>query len=125
MAAAVVTITTYGGSVKVIKMAWQSSDTGNATGTVFIDGLLQRMTTDPSATAPTADYDVTLIDDISGLDVLGGAGADRHTSTTEQVVPSMDTQDANEAMPLLYGNHTLTVANAGNTKLGDIYLYYR
>ena len=119
------TITTYGGSVKVIRMAWTSDAGGDVTGVVFIDGEIVRMDTDPGATAPTANYDVTLVDDITGLDVLGGAGANRHTSTTESVVPTLLTTNSNESRPIHYGTATLTVANAGNAKTGDIYLFWR
>jgi hypothetical protein len=48
------TVTTYGNSVRVIKVAWTSDGSGDATGAVFIDGELKRMTTDPGSTAPTS-----------------------------------------------------------------------
>ena len=47
-----------------------------------IDGFLLAMESNPGGTAPTANYDITL-EDGDGLDVLGGAGANRHTSTSE------------------------------------------
>jgi hypothetical protein len=75
------------------------------------------MTTDPGSTAPSANYDVTLVDDDTGYDLLGGAGANRHASTTETVVPAVS--------GLHYGAATLTVANAGAAKDGAAYLYYR
>ena len=125
MAAAVVAITAYGGTVKVVRMAWTSSDAGAATGVVNIDGEIARLDTNPGATAPTDNYDVTLVDDITGLDILGGAGANRDTSTTESVVPTLLTTLGAEAKPVHYGTATLTVANAGDTKDGDIYLFYR
>jgi hypothetical protein len=45
-------------------------------------GRLLALETDPGATAPTANYDLT-ITDANGLDVLQGVGANRHTSNTE------------------------------------------
>ncbi len=119
------TVTTYGGSVKVVKMAWVSDSSGDVTAVIFIDGEIVRMDTNPGSAAPTADYDVTLIDDITGLDILGGAGADRHTTTTESVVPTLTTSAGAEAKPIHYGTATLTVANAGAAKDGDIYIFYR
>ena len=110
------TVTTYGNSVRVIKVAWTSDGSGDATGAVFIDGELKRMTTDPGSTAPTSNYDVTLVDD-AAYDILGGAGANRHASTTETVVPAVS--------GLHYGAATLTVSNAGDSKDGAAYLYYR
>ena len=48
-----------------------------------IEGRLLALETNPGATAPTASYDITLIDD-EGHDVLEGVGANRHTSNTEK-----------------------------------------
>ena len=45
-------------------------------------GRLLALETDPGATAPTDNYDIT-ITDANGLDVLQGVGANRHTSTTQ------------------------------------------
>lgn len=52
--------------------------------TTKISGRLLALETNPGATAPTANYDLTLVDD-DGHDVLEGVGANRHTSTTEKV----------------------------------------
>jgi hypothetical protein len=72
------------------------------------------MITDPGATAPTDDYDITLVDE-DGIDALAGAGANRDTTNTEQVYPVA----SNAKVPvLLCGTHTFTVANAGNAKVG-------
>jgi len=49
-----------------------------------IGGYLLALETNPGATAPTANYDITLVD-ADGHDVLEGVGANRHTSTTEKV----------------------------------------
>ena len=119
------TVTTYCGTVKVIRMNWTSDASGDVTSVIFIDGEIGRMDTNPGATAPTANYDITLIDDITGLDILGGAGLNRDTSTTESIVPTLTTSAGAEAKTMHYGTATLTVANAGNAKDGDIYLFYR
>ena len=46
------------------------------------EGELVALATDPGATAPTANYDVTLVDSY-GLDRLQGVGANRHTTNSE------------------------------------------
>ena len=51
---------------------------------VKIAGLLLALATNPGATAPTSNYDITLIDG-DGHDVLEGVGANRHTSNSEKV----------------------------------------
>ena len=49
-----------------------------------ISGKLFAMETNPGSTGPTANYDITLVDQ-EGHDVLEGVGANRHTSNTEKV----------------------------------------
>ncbi len=48
------------------------------------EGRIAELTTNPGATAPTDNYDLTLIDD-EGSDRLQGLGANRDTSNTETV----------------------------------------
>lgn len=50
-------------------------------------GRLIALVTNPGATAPTDNYDVTLVDG-DGLDRLGGVGANRDTTTSERVAIS-------------------------------------
>lgn len=49
---------------------------------IHIDGYLIGISTNPGSTAPTDNYDITLLDE-DGEDRLAGAGANRDTSTTE------------------------------------------
>lgn len=52
------------------------------------DGLaIVSMQSDPGSPAPTDNYDI-VINNSLGLDVLGGTGANRDTSTTENAVPT-------------------------------------
>ena len=51
-----------------------------------LHGWIEKIVTKPGTPAPTDDYDVTL-EDPEGVDVLGGAGADRDSSDSEQAVP--------------------------------------
>lgn len=48
------------------------------------EGHLVSLTTNPGATAPTDNYDITLVD-ADGTDRLQGVGANRDTANTEQV----------------------------------------
>ena len=79
------------GTIKKLAWAWTSDASGDVSGTATTNaysGSIERLVTVPDGVdAPTADYDVTLLDQDS-TDVLIGAGIDRHTSTTEQVLAS-------------------------------------
>lgn len=112
------------GTVKKIKWAWICAADGSvssavSTTTGAYSGEVIRLVTVPGAgaLAPTADYDITVCD-ADGTDVLMGAGANRHTSNTEQVLASSLGCVANDK---LY----LTVANAGADNAGTVYLYIR
>lgn len=113
------TVTREGASVKVHTVTWVSSSGGACdAGVVNLDGQLQRVVTDPAGggSAPTDDYDVTLVD-ADGYDIAGGQLANRDTANTETVVLTA---------PLLhYGPVTVTIANAGDTKGGVVKLYVR
>lgn len=50
-----------------------------------IDGWIIRVETNPGSTAPTALWDLTLVD-VDGLDVMGGVLANRSASATEHVL---------------------------------------
>ncbi len=119
MAGTVVTTEITHTSMKKIKFAWTSSAGGaaDATTTEYYDGKIFAFVTDPSATAPTDNYDIVITDG-DGIDVLLGAGANRDTANTEYV--SQATLGGVAASKL-----TLAVTNAGNAKLGDAYLYIR
>lgn len=83
--------------------------------------FLYAMETDPGATAPTDNYDVAL-NDANGMDILGGAGADRDTENTEKVMPRIN---GVEAPVPIDGTITLSVANnAVNSANGTIKLYF-
>jgi hypothetical protein len=111
------------GTVKKITCAWTSEDGGGSAGkaqkttTNIYSGEIIRLVTDPGATAPSDDYDVYVYDE-DGMDVLMAAGKDRDTSTTEQVLGTSLGCVANDKL-------TFYVENAGNAKIGTIYLYIR
>ena len=112
------TVTKYGGSVKVHKVAWTSDASGDCdVGVVHLDGQILRVVTDPDGTnAPTDNYDITFVDE-HGFDILAADLANRDTANTEQKVPTAVTEH--------YGPVTVTVAAAGDTKSGVITIYVR
>jgi hypothetical protein len=108
------------GSLKKIRWEWLSTAGGAADlqTTYAYNGVIQRLVTDPDGSAaPTDDYDITITDE-DGYDVLMGAGANRDTATTEQVLATSLGCVANDKL-------TLNVANAGSAKAGVVVLYIR
>ena len=96
-----------------IKFAWVSTTGGAVSKAVMLPRcILNRLVTNPG-TAPTADYDITLIGP-DGEDVLQGAGTDRHTTATEQA----EIQASGGTPPVVEGHHVFTIAAAGDTKDG-------
>ncbi len=122
----------YGGIHKVI-VDWTSDDTtGAVTGTTRkLVGTLIKGVTDPGAAAPTANYDIAVTDE-EGVDVLAACQstlANRHTSNSEQayflVLDAAGTPLAQSLHPVVCDALTIAVTNAGNSKNGQLILYYR
>lgn len=114
-----------GGGSKVVQkftIDWTSDASGNADLTVTLFGFLLKAVTDPGAAAPTDNYDITLIQ--NGVDMAGGILADRDTANNEIVYGLVKNgTDIAPLPPFLCGDHTFTVANAGNAKSGQCILY--
>lgn len=78
-------------------------------------GRLLALHTNPGATAPTANYDITLVDG-DGLDRLQGVGLNRHTTNSEQVpVVYASTSvcppvSLDEALTLTFANNSVNSA---------------
>lgn len=109
-----------GKPIERIVVDWTSDASGNADVSIAnLYGWLVKIVTDPGSTAPTDNYDITLVDE-NGIDALAGAGADRDTANTEQVYP---VASGGQTPVFLCGTHTFTVANAGNAKVGRAVLY--
>jgi hypothetical protein len=66
--------------------------------------------TDPGSTGPTAAYDI-VINDVHGMDIMGGALADRSATATENVFPKFNQSSASYA-PL--DGTTLVIAVSNN-----------
>ena len=107
------------GNVGKAVINWTSDSAGDADGlSIPFNGNIRRVVTKPgsSGDAPSVDYDIAL-DDEDGADVMAGGLIDRHTSSTESVVPTHDTA--------VYAGLLLPViSNAGNVKKGKITIYY-
>lgn len=118
-AAGTVTVVEINGyHIKRIAWTWTSTAGGAAdlVTTVTYTGQIVALVTDPGATAPTDNYDIT-VTDADGVDVLNALGANRDTANTEQVVSGMGIV---VGQPL-----TLNVTNAGDSKQGVVYLYLK
>lgn len=119
-------------SVRKIIASWTSDDsTGAVTGiTKKIVGRLIKGVTDPGAAAPTASYDIAVTDEESA-DVFAACTdnlADRHTSNTETVYFLLSDGGGTplpiSAHPVVCDKLTIAVTNAGNSKTGEIILYW-
>jgi hypothetical protein len=110
------------GTVKKIKVAWTSdSVTGAVSGTTAnpYSGRIIGATTVPGAAgaAPDPNYDITVSDNDS-VDIALGALANRHTSDTEYVAEAAMAGVAHSTL-------TVSIAAAGNSNSGVLYLYIR
>jgi hypothetical protein len=118
-----VTVTTTTLSdIRAVKysLAWVSDAAGavSANPQTFRPGALIQIKfiPDGGGTAPTALYDVTLVD-ANGIDYLGGTGANLSATVSTQT---------RVAAPLIYdatGTLDLVVANAGISKGGTVQLW--
>lgn len=118
------------GRIRKVIVEWTSDDTtGSVTGTTEkIVGELIKGVTDPGSAAPTDDYDITITDE-EGADVLGASLdnlGDRDTANTEVVYFGLTDGTVNtSAFPVVCDKLTIAVTNAGNSKTGQLTLYYR
>jgi hypothetical protein len=110
------------GTIKKVKAAWTSdSVTGAVTGTTTnpYDGRIIGACTVPGAggAAPDPNYDIA-VNDNDSVDIALGALANRHTSDTEYVAEASMAGVAHSKL-------TVSIAAAGNSNTGVLYLYIR
>lgn len=112
------------GSVKKIQWTWTAAADGTLTGggsalttSNEYSGKVEALVTEPGASAPSVNYDITVSDDDS-YDVLAGGGADRSDSATETVLASSLGIVANSKL-------TIAVAAAGDGGQGVTTVYIR
>jgi len=109
-------------TIKYVQWDWTSDGSGDASGTdtKVIAGVPLRFATNPSATAPTSNYDI-VINDVDGIDIAAGGLANRHTSNSEHFIPGGDADPG----AAFNGALSLVVSNAGDSKIGTLRMYYR
>lgn len=120
------------GGVKKVLISWTSDDsTGAVTGTTRkIVGTLIKGVTDPGATAPTDDYDIAITDE-EGVNVFASCVdtsplGDRDTANSEAAYFMLSDGTASiAAFPVVCDVLTVAVSNAGNSKQGQLVLYYK
>jgi uncharacterized phage infection (PIP) family protein YhgE len=107
--------------VQKITVTWTSDASGNADTTLNLFGYFLKGVTDPTD-GPTDNYDITLVQD--GADQLTGLLTNRDTTNSEVVYGiAKNSSDIAPVPPFLVGDHTFTVAAAGNAKSGVCILY--
>lgn len=93
-----------------------SAATFPATTISDVDGYLMLVVTDPGSTAPTDNYDITLVDS-NNMDVMGDNLLNRDTSNSEQASPS-------ETPRYVNGDLTMNITNnAVNSATLTVTLY--
>jgi hypothetical protein len=109
-------------TVKYVQWIWTSDGSGDVSGTDTntLSGQVLRWATNPSSTAPSANYDIVVNDD-DAIDIAAGGLVNRHTSNSEQVLTGGDAKDGAAFM----GKLSLVVSNAGSAKIGTLRMYYR
>lgn len=130
-----VTVTPYiYGDKIVLSCEWVSdSAAGTASGTLYASSpasynttysllgyFLYSVETDPGATAPSDNYTVTITDG-NNLDMCAGdMTTNRDAANTEMV----DCVSATQPRSIVRGNMTLSIAAAGNSKVGTTILTF-
>src|SRR6478735_9624325 len=91
------------GDLEAISCAWTSDGSGNQTQAIQVNGVILRVVTDPGATAPTDNYDVTLVDDY-GLDLFAAQGMNRDATASEHFCPGLAFTDGTttSVMPMAH-----------------------
>jgi hypothetical protein len=93
--------------------SWTADDTTGAITSKasddIINGEVVHAETNPGATAPTANYDIT-ISNANAVDIMGGELGDRSASVSEQAMPKMGSAYGDRVV-----NSVLTFAAANNS----------
>lgn len=126
----------FRGGIRKVLIDFTTDDTTGsvAVTTRKIVGSLIKIVTDPGSVAPTDNWDVVLTDEegvdlsVHMDDVAIAALIARDTANTEETyLPLEDTAGTGRiaAFPVVCDKLTVTVNNAGNSKTGQIILYYK
>jgi hypothetical protein len=114
------------GTMRKVTFDWLSTSSGAASYTMVspVRGIMYRQVLIPdssTATAPSTDYDVTVLD-ADGVDVLHGAGIAQSNTTITDIVLGSSGYYAPTAVEDII---ILSVTDAGNAKGGKVILYIR
>ena len=124
---ATVAITSVGGGITKITIAWTSTAGGAVSANAFAaprGELLQvKFVPGSGGTQPSDLYDITLIDTDS-VDVLAGAGANLSNAAGSFKVPSFGATTLFRYLHDGAQNLDLVVANAGAAKTGTVTLWF-
>jgi hypothetical protein len=118
MAGTVTATEELSGAVKKVIFDWLTDASGDATKSTTngINGIIQSVifVPDTSATQPSDQYDVTILDD-SSIDLLNGQGLNLSNVNTVVLVDNFN--------PIPGNKLNLVVDNGGNAKGGVVYVY--
>jgi hypothetical protein len=125
MASSIAQTATSSGYLKELKIVCTFDGSDGSFTSVKIremEGFLFTVITDPDGvTAPTDQYDITLTDS-RGLDVMGGALANRSNTTTEMTYPILN---SNYTSIPVKDQLTLNITNNSvNSAIVTIVIYY-
>ncbi len=136
------------GAACVLRLSWTTHTDGTFTGftTMNVDGWIDAIETDPGATAPTDNYDVSIankvVSTINGTsttttrDITGDTGSwsgAEVTTSEDGVLANRDTANAEMTRLLNNGNYggvmnigplLVDISNAGNSKVGVINIFF-
>jgi len=118
------------GGKATLYVKWTCTDAGVVSKEIpeLISGRIVAITTNPGSGAPTDNYDITLVSKLSGIDLLGGRGVDRDTTTTETAAVLIEQTIGSN----VYAIHpvineagaTFTIAAAGNATSGECWIHF-
>ena len=114
-------------SMKKVKFEWTSTTGGTASATTtnaYSGQLWKCIVAGSTVTAPSTGYDV-FINDADGYDVLDGLGVNLGAGTYQMHASSTGTWAAISPITAVSSKLTLSVADAGNAKKGEVILYIR
>jgi len=118
---------TRGVGVTAIHIEWTSTAGGAYTATLDnLSGTVSRVCFAPVAAAsPTASYDV-VVNDLAGVDVLEGEGANQSATAAADSVPliaEVISSATTHNSVVTAGRLTLSITNAGASKQGEFTIY--
>lgn len=114
--------------VKIWGFSWVADTDGSFTNCQSdqeVNAYVIMVITDPGATAPTDNYDITILStEMSGgtIDIMGGELANRDTADTEQAVPKIGSTVYGTRF--VRGKITLTISNNSVNSAAGVVLVY-